>query len=350
MNVELAQVPPQLTDARLRYVNDNEPGIRRRRHGKGFTYRTAAGQTLKDKAALARIRALAIPPAWTDVWICADPEGHIQATGRDARGRKQYRYHELWHTVRGETKYALMADFAAALPKLRKIVDADLRRHGLPREKVMASIIWLLDHTMIRIGNDSYARDNKSFGLTTLRARHLEVSGSKLHFAFKGKSGKDWKVDIADRRMSRVMRSIEELPGQRLFRYHDEEGGVGDVDSHDVNAYIRAAIGEEFRSKDFRTWGGTMRALTLLAKTEVPDSQSGRARAVNEVIDAVSRRLGNTRAVCRACYIHPAVFERWERGKLTTDVETIRKSRPRRAGLDNEETIASVWLERFGAA
>lgn len=337
-----------LSDGRLRYVNDDEPGISRRRHGKGFSYLRAGGKPVTQPSDLARIRALAIPPAWTDVWICADADGHIQATGRDQKGRKQYRYHDQWQADRGLAKYALMADFAASLPKIRKAIDADLRRHGLPREKVVASIVWLLDNTMIRVGNDSYARENKSFGLTTLKGQHLDISGSTLHFHFNGKSGKVWDVGIADRRMARLLRTIEDLPGQRLFRYRDEEGGLHDVGSHDVNAYIHAAVGEQFSSKDFRTWGGTLRALTLLAATEVPETKTGRARTLNAAIDAVSRRLGNTRAVCRACYIHPAVFERWEQGKLADDVAAIREKRPRRVGLDTEECVAALWLQKFG--
>lgn len=340
---------PGLSNGRLRYVNDDEPGIVRRRRGKGFTYLRDSGRPVSRASDIARIKSLAIPPAWTDVWICPDPGGHIQATGRDQKGRKQYRYHDQWHADRGMAKYALMADFAASLPKIRKAVDADLRLRDLPREKVVASIVWLLDNTMIRVGNDSYVKDNKSFGLTTLRARHLDVSGSSLHFRFNGKSGKSWDVGIADRRMARILKTIDDLPGQRLFRYRDDEGILHDVGSHDVNAYIRAAIGERFSSKDFRTWGGTMRALNLLAKTEVPDTKTGRARALNGVIDAVSRKLGNTRAVCRACYIHPAVFERWEQGKLADDAAAIRAKRPRRTGLDAEECIAALWLQQFAS-
>ena len=332
----------------LRYVNDDEPGITRRRHGKGFSYTRASGSKVAAKADLSRIRALAIPPAWTDVWICEDPEGHIQATGRDVKGRKQYRYHPTWLADRGMAKYAGLPGFAASLHKLREQVDADLRRRDLPREKVLASVVWLLDHSMIRVGNDAYARENRSFGLTTLRTRHIEITGSTLHFSFKGKSGKDWDIAIADRRMARVLKSIEELPGQRLFRYRDEEGGLRDIGSHDVNAYVREIIGERYSSKDFRTWGGTVRALSQLADTPVPEAQSTRARELNTVIDRVSRRLGNTRAVCRACYIHPAVIERWEQGKLDSDIAEIKRKRPRRKGLDDEETLAVAWLERFG--
>lgn len=342
----MAYADPGLADGALRYVNDDEPGISRRRHGKGFSYRRASGAGVNRASDMARIRALAIPPAWSDVWICADPDGHIQATGRDQKGRKQYRYHDQWNEQRGNAKYALMAEFAGELHKVRKAADADLSRRGLPREKVVATVVWLLDQTMIRVGNDLYAKENKSFGLTTLRSRHVAISGSRFNFSFRGKSGKDWNLDFADRRIAHILRSAEDLPGQRLFRYRDEEGGLHDVGSHDVNAYIRAAIGERFSSKDFRTWGGTLRALTLLAATEVPDTRTGRARVLNTVIDKVSRRLGNTRAVCRACYIHPAVFQHWEQGKLSGEVDAIRAVRPRRVGLDAEETIAAVWLQK----
>lgn len=343
----MTTIDPGLSNGRLRYVNDDEPGIARRRRGKGFSYVRDSGRSVSRASDIARIKALAIPPAWTDVWICPDPDGHIQATGRDQKGRKQYRYHDQWHADRGMAKYTLLADFADSLPKIRKAVDADLRLRGVPREKVVASIVWLLDNTMIRVGNDSYVKDNKSFGLTTLRDRHLDISGSRLRFRFNGKSGKTWDVGVADRRMAKILKTVEDLPGQRLFRYRDEEGALHDVGSNDVNAYIRATIGERFSSKDFRTWGGTMRALTLLAKTEVPETKSGRAKALNAVIDAVSTKLGNTRAVCRACYIHPAVFERWEQGKLAQDIASIREKRPRRVGLDTEECIAAQWLARF---
>lgn len=342
----MGAIDPGLSAGRLRYVNDDEPGITRRRRGKGFSYTRASGHPVSRAGDIARIKALAIPPAWSDVWICPDPDGHIQATGRDEKGRKQYRYHDQWHADRGTAKYALLAEFAANLAKLRKAVDADLRRHGLPREKVIASVVWLMDHTMIRVGNDTYARDNKSFGLTTLRSRHVEISGTTLRFRFKGKSGKEWDIGLSDRRMARVLKAIEHLPGQRLFRYRDEDG-MHDVASHDVNEYIRMAIGERFSSKDFRTWGGTVRALTLLSTTEVPDTRNGQARALNGVIDTVSGYLGNTRAVCRACYIHPAVFERWEKGVLESDVKEIRSKRMRRSGLDSEEAMVAVWLEKF---
>ncbi|MDQ2632441.1 MAG: DNA topoisomerase IB, partial [Pseudomonadota bacterium] len=245
--------------ASLVYVSDAEPGIRRKRAGKGFSFVTSSGKPVADRRTLARILSLVIPPAWTDVWICADADGHIQATGRDQRGRKQYRYHPRWSENRDEAKYSSLADFARALPKIRERIDADLRRRELPRERVVASVVWLLDNTMIRVGNAAYARDNRSFGLTTLKTRHVEVEGAKLRFAFKGKSGKEWKLKLVDRRMAKIMRSIQELPGQHLFQYINGGGVRRPVTSQDVNDYIReAGGGADFSSKHFRTWGGTV--------------------------------------------------------------------------------------------
>ncbi len=338
---------PQETarQASLIYVSDSEPGIRRKRSGKGFSFVSADGKPIADRKTLARIRALAIPPAWTDVWICADPDGHIQATGRDSQGRKQYRYHTRWSESRDEVKYSSLADFARALPKIRERIDKDLRRHELPRERVLASIVWLLDNTMIRIGNAAYARDNKSFGLTTLRSRHVAVEGAELRFAFSGKSGKEWKLELIDRRIARVIRSVQELPGQHLFQYIDETGERRIVRSQDVNDYIREAAGGDFSSKHFRTWGGTVRAAALFAATPLPETRSGAARAMNAVIDHVARRLGNTRAVCRNCYIHPEVMESWSKGLLAEELASARKSRQKPKGLDDEEALVLRWLE-----
>ena len=265
--------------ASLIYVSDTEPGIRRKKSGKGFSYVGANGKPVRDGKVMARILSLVIPPAWTDVWICGDPDGHIQATGRDVRGRKQYRYHPRWSASQGDVKYSSLAAFARALPKLRESMDGDLRKRGLGRERVIASVIWLLDNTMIRVGNAAYARDNKSFGLTTLRSRHVAVEGAKLRFAFKGKSGKEWKLKLVDRRMAKIVRSIQELPGQHLFQYLDEEGGRRAVRSQDVNEYIRDAVGAEFSSKHFRTWGGTVRAVTMFAETPLPETKAGAARS-----------------------------------------------------------------------
>jgi DNA topoisomerase-1 len=331
--------------ASLAYVNDAEPGIRRRRSGTGFFYIEPGGKKLADHETITRIKALGIPPAWTDVWISPDPDGHIQATGRDLRGRKQYRYHARWSECRDEVKYSSLAEFARALPKLREKIDADLRLRGLPRERVVASIVWLLDNTMIRVGNAVYARDNKSFGLTTLRSRHVEVEGAKLRFAFKGKSGKEWKLKLVDRRMARIIRTVQELPGQHLFQYLDETGERRVVKSHDVNNYIREAIGSDFSSKHFRTWGGTVRALSLFAQIPLPDTKAAASRAMNIIVDEVARHLGNTRAVCRKCYVHPLVMESWVQGRLAEELVEARRLRRKRRGLDDEEAEVLRWLE-----
>lgn len=331
--------------ADLAYVNDTGPGYRRRRAGRGFSYLDPQGARLRDREALARIGALAIPPAWTEVWICPDSAGHIQATGRDERGRKQYRYHPAWTACRDEAKFASLAAFARALPKLRARVDADLRRRGLPRERVVASVVRLLDNTLIRVGNDAYARENNSFGLTTLRSHHVEVEGSRLRFSFVGKSGRIWRLKLSDRRVATVARAIQELPGQRLFRYLDEAGGGHDIRSQDVNDYIRAAIGPDFSSKHFRTWGATVAAALMLAETPLPGSKREQAITLNTVLDAVAKMLRNTRAVCRRCYVHPAAVEAWLEGRLGAEMAAIRQRLPRPLkGLDKEESAVLRWL------
>jgi DNA topoisomerase-1 len=330
----------------LVYSNDEEPGFRRKRAGRGFFYVTAKGGKLTGAKHLDRIRMLAIPPAWTDVWIAADPDGHLQATGRDVKGRKQYRYHERWAVCRDAVKFSGLAGFAESLPTLRDAVDHDLRRRGLPRERVVASVVWLLDNTMIRVGNAAYARDNGSFGLTTLKSRHLEIEGAKLRFSFKGKSGKEWRLKLVDRRIAGVMRSIQELPGQHLFQYHDEDGDRRTVRSEDVNAYIRDATGAEFSSKHFRTWGGTVHAATLLSTTPLPETKTARNRTLNGAIDIVAAKLGNTRAVCRSCYIHPGVLEAWQAGNLTDEIAAARRSwRKLPDGFDEEEMTVLRWLQ-----
>lgn len=337
--------------ADLTYVNDLEPGYRRRRAGTGFFYLDGKGERLRDEAQLARIRALAIPPAWTDVWICPDPAGHIQATGRDDRGRKQYRYHPSWTACRDEAKFSSLTDFARALPKLRERVEADLRRRGVPRERVVAAVVRLLDNTLIRVGNDAYAQENKSFGLTTLRARHLEVDGSSLRFSFTGKSGREWRLKLSDRRVATVVRAIQELPGQRLFQYLDEDGARRDIRSQDVNDYIREAIGPDFSSKHFRTWGGTVAAALALGGEELPGSRRGQTMALNAVIDDVARMLRNTRAVCRRCYVHPAVVEAWLEGRLGDEIGAIRQRLPRPLkGLDRKESTVLRWLSAAQSA
>ncbi|MEQ1942413.1 DNA topoisomerase IB [Mesorhizobium sp. VNQ89] len=331
--------------AALVYVSDAEPGFRRRRSGTGFTYLRPSGSVVADSKSLRRIKELAVPPAWTDVWISPDAEGHIQATGRDQRGRKQYRYHSRWSECRDEVKYSSLADFARLLPKLRRKMDADLRIKGLPRERVIASIVWLLDNSMIRVGNAVYARDNKSFGLTTLKSRHVEVVGAKLRFAFKGKSGKEWKLQLVDRRIARTVRAIQDLPGQHLFQYIAEDGARRIVTSQDVNEYIRDATGGEFSSKHFRTWGGTVRALSLFSEIPLPETKTATARAMNIIVDEVAKHLGNRRAVCRRCYIHPLVIASWQEGKLTKELEKALRFKRKKPGLDAEEALVLRWLE-----
>ncbi|TGS18918.1 DNA topoisomerase IB [Mesorhizobium sp. M2E.F.Ca.ET.209.01.1.1] len=332
----------------LNYVTDADPGIRRVRKGTQFAY-IEAGGGIVDKTTLARIKAIVIPPAWTDVWISPDPDGHIQATGRDQRGRKQYRYHPQWTEERDGVKYSSLVAFAESLPGLRRQIDADLRRRGLPLERVVASVVWLLDNTMIRIGNAAYARDNKSFGLTTLRDRHVEITGSSLRFAFKGKSGKEWKLKLVDRRIAKVVRGAQDLPGQKLFQYLGEDGERRPVRSEDVNRYIREASGAEFSSKHFRTWGGTIHAASLFAGTELPESKTQQKRVINSVVDKVAERLGNTRAVCRKCYIHPLVFEAWSEGRLLDEMAEANKRKRLISGLDEEETLVLRWLQAHGA-
>lgn len=334
------------TRADLSYVNDGAPGLRRRKAGSGFFYIDAQARRVTDPEIIRRIRTLAIPPAWTDVWICPDEDGHIQATGRDQRGRKQYRYHTSWTLCRDEAKFSSLAAFARALPSLRERIDKDLGRRGLPRERVLAAVVWLLDNTLIRIGNDVYRRANRSFGLTTLRTRHLEIEGSRLRFSFRGKSGQEWKLKLSDRRIARIVRAIQDLPGQNLFQFLDETGARHEIRSHDVNDYIRAAIGNEFSSKHFRTWGATVFAALHLADLPLPDTKRAQTIALNEVLDRVAARLRNTRAVCRRCYVHPLILNTWLEGTLTEEIVAVRK-RGRRPfkNLDADESMVLRWLQ-----
>ncbi len=332
--------------ASLIHTTDELPGIRRKGPPKRFYYVRPDGSRLKEGPTVQRIRALAIPPAWTDVWISAEPEGHLQATGRDIKGRKQYRYHSRWSACRDEVKYSSLVAFAEALPSLRQTIEADLSRRGLPRERVVASVVWLLDNTMIRVGNAAYARDNKSFGLTTLRDRHVEVSGSTLRFSFKGKSGKEWQLKLTDRRIARIVRGAQDLPGQHLFQYLDDSGEQRALRSQDVNDYIRQATGAAFSSKHFRTWGGTISAASLFAGMPLPETKREMRLTMNEVIDRVAHRLGNTRAVCRSCYIHPAVLDSWSGGTLAAELAAAKRGmRKPLAGLDAEETLVLRWLK-----
>jgi DNA topoisomerase-1 len=283
----------------------------------GFRYRGADGRVIRSAAELKRIRTLAIPPAWTDVWICSDPRGHLQATGRDARGRKQYRYHPSWRRTRDDNKFGRLPAFAAALPAIRARTSADLARPGLPRAKVLATVVQLLEKSLIRVGNEEYRKTNRSFGLTTMEDRHVAVSGGSLRFRFRGKSGIMHTVAVDDPRLARIVRQCRDLPGQQLFQYIDEDGVVQDVDSADVNAYLRDITGQDFTAKDFRTWAGTVLAVTALRELDPSGAARRTKQEMLQAIEAVAGLLGNTRAVCRASYIHPAVLDCFMCGSLT---------------------------------
>ncbi len=300
----------------LLWVSDEVPGIRRRRAGRAFRYLDPAGSPVHDDATLARIRGLVIPPAWQDVWICLDPSGHLQATGRDARGRKQYRYHPAWLARQEAQKFDRLLPFARALPALRERVHRDLLSRGLPRQKVVASVVSLLERTLIRVGNEEYARVNLSFGLTTLRHKHAVVNGSEVQFFFKGKGGQEIRIGLRDRRLASVVGRCNELPGQRLFQYLDESGDRQKIDSADVNAYIRDGTGGEFTAKDFRTWAATVMVAQSLSGLPEPGSVRERRRQENVAIDRAARRLGNTRAVCRRSYVHPGILDLFAHGEL----------------------------------
>ncbi|MDI6625386.1 MAG: DNA topoisomerase IB [Brevundimonas sp.] len=306
-----AEVPAGLT-----FCSDELPGLRRTASGKGFAYHDPQGRLIRDRKILDRVRALAIPPAWTDVWICPRASGHIQATGRDLKGRKQYRYHPAWHAHAAETKFERLPEFARTLPMLRRRVEADLGRRGVSREKVLATAVRLLEITLIRVGNAQYAKQNRSYGLTTLNKRHLEIDGAALTFAFKGKSGVEHEVKVRDRRLAAMVRNLRELPGQQLFKYRDADGALCAVTSDDVNAYIREAMGEQFSAKDFRTWAGTVSAARALRDMEPPSSPTEAKRRITVCVKAVAGLLGNTPTVCRTSYVHPRVFELFQDGRL----------------------------------
>lgn len=302
--------------AGLRYVSDTVPGIRRRRCGKGFRYIDPEGKTVRDKETLARIRSLVIPPAWTGVWICPNPKGHLQVTGRDARGRKQSRYHPRWREVRDETKYERMMIFGAALPSIRERVEHDLSLPGLPREKVLATIVRLMELTLIRVGNEEYARQNKSYGLTTMRDKHVEIDGATVTFKFQGKSGVKHTVDITDRRIAKIVQRCEDIPGYELFQYVEKDGTHRSVDSADVNDYLREISNQEFTAKDFRTWAGTMLTADALRAMGPAPSRRQAEKNVVAAIDRTAERLGNTRSVCRKYYIHPELLEAYLEGSV----------------------------------
>ncbi|GGK30617.1 DNA topoisomerase IB [Salinarimonas ramus] len=332
--------------AGLTYVTDDEPGIRRKRSGKGFTYTDAKGRTIKDKAELARLKSLAVPPAYTDVWISPDPNGHIQATGRDARGRKQYRYHPRFREVRDSTKFEHLVAFAEALPQIRERVDADMRKRTLTREKVLATIVHLLETTLIRVGNADYVRRNKTYGLTTLGDEHVDVEGDNLRFVFSGKGGKEWRLKVRDRRVARTVRLLEDLPGQRLFQWVDEDGTRHAVESADVNTYLREITGREITAKDFRTWGGTVLAAVALREFEAFDTKAAAKKNLKAAIEQVSSRLGNTPTICRKCYVHPEVLSAYLEGSLAEEVtrEAERALARELDGLEPEEAAVLAVL------
>ena len=336
--------------AGLRYSHDSQPGIRRRRAGRGFSYVDQNGEIIRDKDGLARIRALAIPPAWTDVWICRWHNGHVQATGRDARGRKQHRYHERWHEARGESKFDRMMAFARVLPAIREQCDADLSKPGLPREKVLAAVVRLLELTLIRVGNDEYARLNESFGLTTLRDDHAEIQGTRVRFTFRGKSGKEHEVGIRDRRLATVVRRCQELPGQELLQYVDDEGVVRDIASDDVNEYLREIAGGDFTAKDFRTWAGTVLAYRALRALQPADSPTAMKKNVVAVMRETAGRLGNTPAVARKSYVHPAVLEAYMDGRVggaLVEVAEEQPTPPPEATEEEEEAVIALLGQRL---
>ena len=333
--------------AGLRYSTDERPGISRRRRGRGFSYEEPDGATIRDPEVLDRIRRLAIPPAWTDVWICRWPNGHLQATGRDDRGRKQYRYHPRWTARRGTDKFDRMVAFADALPRIRRRCDADLSRPGIPREKVLAAVVRLLELTLIRVGNDEYAKLNRSFGLTTLRERHARVEGTAIRFRFRGKSGRLHEVGLRDRRLAAVVRRCQELPGQELFQYIDADGEPQEIDSDDVNDYIEAAAGERFTAKDFRTWAGTVLAYRALRALQPEEGAEPSNRTVVEAIRRTADGLGNTPAVARGSYVHPAVVSAYLDGRLRGAlVEVAEGQTEPPPGADPAEERAVVALLR----
>ena len=341
--------PQAIASARragLVYVSDDQPGISRRRAGKGFSYVDANGKKIVKKDELQRLRSLAVPPAYTHVWICGVPEGHLQATGRDARSRKQYRYHPEWRSTRDHGKFSRLAEFGSALPALRRRLKLDLALAGLPDAKVLAAVISLLEETLVRVGNIQYVRENRSFGLTTLRSRHAAIKrGGQINFRFRGKGGVEHDVSVEDARLARIVRQCQQLPGQSLFQYLDEDGHHRPIDSGRVNDYLHDAMGESFTAKDFRTWGGTVRAIAVLARTPLPENASERdvGAVLADVVREVASELRNTPAVCRKSYIDPRVFEAWRDGSLQRMLPPSGRLAPRQL-----EALAGRLLKRTG--
>lgn len=332
--------------AGLVHVSDAMPGISRRRAGKGFSYRDVAGKAIGDPAERRRLAALAIPPAWTDVWICPDPRGHLQATGRDKRGRKQYRYHPAFREVRDSAKYDHMLHFASALPRIRAQVHKDMGQRGLPASKVLATVVWLLEATMIRVGNVPYARENRSHGLTTLRGRHVRLRGNEVRFRFRGKGGKAWDLGVRDRRVARIIGAVQDLPGQHLFQYLDEAREPRQVGSTEVNLYLRAISGREVTAKDFRTWTGTVLAALALSEYERADDEAAARSNVRSAIETVAARLGNTPAICRKCYVHPHIIDAYLSDELKLNLRGEIAETMGRPGLRPEERQVLKFLKR----
>jgi DNA topoisomerase-1 len=332
--------------AKLRYVTDMSAGIRRIRAGKGFSYQTQRGRRVHNPAVLERIRLLVIPPAWQEVWICPWANGHIQASGFDARGRKQYRYHTAWQQVRDEEKYGKLVLFAQALPAIRRRVSRDLRRRGMPREKVLAAVVRLLELTRIRVGNDEYARTNATFGLTTIRNKHTQVRGSVIRFDFQGKHQIKHEIEVQDSELAGVVRRCQQLPGEELFEYVEADGAVRDVKSEDVNEYLRTIAGREFSAKDFRTWSGTITAACELARMPPAASRTAAKRALAQAVAKVAEHLRNTKAVCRKCYIHPAVTAAYLEGNLGRELRHPRPA-PLKSGLRAHEAAVLGLLQRY---
>ena len=342
--------------ARLRYVSDRQPGIRRIRTDQGFVYKNPDGSVVSDEATIARIRKLAIPPAYEDVWVCRNQNGHLQAVGRDARGRKQYRYHPRWRQVRDEAKYGKMLLFGQNLPVIRRRVEQDLARSGLPREKVLATVVRLLEKTLARVGNEEYAKANNSFGLTTLRNRHARVQGARIEFKFRGKHGIMREIELKDRRLAAIVKRLQDMPGQELFQYIDSDGQPHSIGSEDVNDYLREITGEEITAKDFRTWAGTNLAALALRELEEFDSEAKRKKNVVRAVEAVAKMLGNTPAICRKCYIHPAIFEGYLDGSLLeglkqrADAALDHKDGDGEALTAEEAALAGFLSRRLGEA
>jgi DNA topoisomerase-1 len=334
--------------AGLRYVHDRQPGIRRRGHGKTFRYVSDDGKPIRDEATLKRIKGLVIPPAWTDVWICRDAQGHLQATGRDVKGRKQYRYHPRFREARDETKYERLFEFASALPKIRARVEQDLRTPGLSREKVLAAVVRLLEQTLIRVGNEEYSRLNQSFGLTTLRDGHARIRGAQVQFHFRGKSGKEHTVSLNDQRLAKIVKRCRDIPGEELFQYLDADGARHAIDSADVNEYLRAIAGDDFTAKDFRTFAGTVLAALALAAAGPAKNGTASKKAIVEAIKHTSERLGNTPTVCRKCYVHPGILDAYARGTVVPRIRvlSVRPSRTSGAKLRPDERAVVTFLRR----